>query len=231
VFAVLLPVKEFSRSKQRLNGWLTATEREWLARVMFEDVWQTLRSGCREYPLFVTSSEPFVIKRCDAENIPCLVEADQRSHSDSVRDATCWAMRSGVTALLSVPIDTPAVTLTEVATLATLARQHDVVVVPSADGTGTNALLRTPPDAIAPRFGPGSCAIHIEEALAAGLTHLVFPIPGFAADVDTPEDVERFFALNHSCRTTEFLRECQQTRRGAALCSSRTLDQARLSVG
>ena len=29
-------------------------------------------------------------------------------------------------------------------------------VVPDAEGTGTNALLRTPVDAIDPHFGPGS---------------------------------------------------------------------------
>ena len=44
----------------------------------------------------------------------------------------------------------------------------DEVVVPDRHGTGTNGLLLTPPDAIAPSFGPGSCERHRALARAAG---------------------------------------------------------------
>ena len=223
MFALLLPVKQFSRSKQRLVGWLTPEERATLAAAMFEDVWDTLRTSCRQYPLFVISSEPKVIALCRAEAVPCLVETEQRSHSESVIEATRWAMSQGVSTLLSVPIDTPAVTAEEIATLTELSRQSDVIVVPSADGTGTNALLRTPPDAIAPRFGPGSCELHVAQARAKGLSHRVHRVDGLAADIDTPEDVERFLALDHSTklpsRTAKLLRQWTEARRGVAICS------------
>ena len=198
VFALLLPVKKFARSKQRLSAWLTPAERESLARAMFEDVWQTLRTECSQYPLFVISAEPIVIERCHAEGAACLEETEARSHSESVAEATRWVMALGVRSLLSVPIDTPAMTAEEIASLEKLARQYAVVIVPSANGTGTNALLRTPPNAIAPRFGPGSCAIHAEQARAKALTHLVQPIEGLAADIDTPEEAAQFLRLAES---------------------------------
>jgi 2-phospho-L-lactate guanylyltransferase len=198
VFALLLPVKEFARSKQRLSAWLSPAERAALVRAMFEDVWQTLRSECGQYPLFVISAEPVVIERCRAEEIPCLEEAEQRSHSESVAEATLWAMSFGVSSLLSLPIDTPAVTAKEIADLEELARRYAVVIVPSADGTGTNALLRTPADAIAPSFGPGSCAIHAEQAQVKGLLHLVQPVNGLADDIDTPEEAAQFLLLAES---------------------------------
>ena len=207
--AALLPVKEFCRSKQRLAGFLTSQERALLARTMFEDVWDALREAERGGQalerLLVVSAEPYVIARCREEGVACLEEKEARSHSDSVRLATQWAMGRGVTSLLSVPIDTPALTAPEILALLELhpgplahARGSDcryaVVVAPSADGSGTNALLRTPPDAIAPQFGPGSCRLHVQEAETKGLLWRVSPSPGLSADIDTPEDIEAFLS-------------------------------------
>ncbi|MBI2818841.1 MAG: 2-phospho-L-lactate guanylyltransferase [Acidobacteria bacterium] len=223
MFAVLLPVKEFRRSKQRLATWLPLVEREALAQAMFEDVWAMRQSSFVRDRLFVVSSEPYVIERCRKDSVPCQIEADQHSHSDSVTEATRWAMSHGVTSLLSIPIDTPAVTADEISVLAELGDRYSVVVVPSADGTGTNALLRTPPDAIAPQFGPGSCALHLQQAKAKGLSHSVYPVESLAADIDTPEDAEHFLSLDHACRTTTLLRQWldrrQEIRRGVAVCS------------
>jgi 2-phospho-L-lactate guanylyltransferase len=223
VFAVLLPVKEFRSSKQRLASWLGPEGREALAREMFEDVWVMLRSSMVRDRMLVISSEPVVIERCRQERVPCLAETAPRSHSESVMQATQWAMARGVRSLLSIPIDTPAVSPQEIAALEELAPRYAVVVAPSADGTGTNALLRTPPDAIRPRFGPDSCARHVREAEAQGLTCLVHPIPSLAADIDTLEDAVRFLSLGIPCRTAAWLREWRSARQehksGVAVCS------------
>lgn len=223
MFAVLLPVKQFRRSKQRLANWLAPQERELLARVMFEDVWSTLRASFVRDRLFVITSESYVIERCRREAVPCRVETEQLSHSDSVEEATPWAISHGVTSLLSIPIDTPGVTADEIAALAELAPRYSVVVVPSADGTGTNALLRTPPDAIAPQFGPGSCALHVAQAESAGLRHLVYPVASLAADIDTPEEALHFLSLNRPGNAAALLRKWlqapQEIRPGVTVCS------------
>jgi 2-phospho-L-lactate guanylyltransferase len=61
-----------------------------------------------------------------------------------------------------------------------------VAIVPDRHGTGTNALLLTPPDAFAPSFGPGSFARH--RALAGDACR-VAELPSLMHDVDTPEDL------------------------------------------
>lgn len=223
MFAILLPVKEFRRSKQRLHPWLTAAERELLARTMFEDVWATLRSSSDLDCLFVISTEPYVMERCGKEGVPCRVDSEQRSHSVAVMEATRWAMSRGVSSLLSIPIDTPALTANEISAIADLRRRYSVVVAPSADGTGTNALLRTPPDAIEPQFGPGSCDLHVRQAMANGRSHSVYPVESLAADIDTLEDIEHFLALNRACRTSTLLRQWfgnrRELRQGVEVCS------------
>jgi len=56
-------------------------------------------------------------------------------------------------------------------------------------GTGTNALVLAPPDAMAPGFGPDSFARHVAAAEEAGVSHRVELAASLAHDVDTPEDL------------------------------------------
>ena len=214
--AVLLPVKEFHRSKRRLTGFLSPPERALLARAMFDDVWKVLREAVEgklglEQRL-VVSAEPYVLVRCREEGVTFLEEAEPSSHSESVRRATHWALSLGVTSLLSVPIDTPAMTVEELLTLLELFRRYSVVIVPSADGSGTNALLRTPPDAIEPRFGPDSCRLHVEEAERKGLDWIVVRSLGLLPDIDTPEDVEAFLSMERKGHTWELLQQWSGSR-------------------
>lgn len=219
VNAVLLPVKRFADSKQRLAGVLTRAQRERLARGMFEDVWETLTAWCgaREdvARLLVITAEPEVLARCAgsplAGKLVCMEEAEPVSHTESTRQATARAIGMGVTTLLSVPMDTPAMTGEELSQLLEFSRDYQVVVAPSGDGTGTNALLRRPPDAITAHFGPGSCRRHIEDAQTNFQRNRLFSPPGLTADIDTPEEARDFLALagrlGREGRTTRLLRE------------------------
>ena len=63
------------------------------------------------------------------------------------------------------------------------------LIVPDAAGTGTNALVLCPPDAIAPAFGPDSCARHVSRARAAGIAFSLERIGSLARDLDTPDDL------------------------------------------
>jgi len=64
-----------------------------------------------------------------------------------------------------------------------------VAVVPDHHGTGTNALLLSPADAIGPAFGPGSCARHTERGRNAGFEVALERLDSLALDIDTPEDL------------------------------------------
>ena len=55
-------------------------------------------------------------------------------------------------------------------------------------GSGTNALLISPPGLIEPQFGTGSRELHRRAAAAAGATFLELAGP-LELDVDTPDDL------------------------------------------
>ena len=63
------------------------------------------------------------------------------------------------------------------------------VIVPDRHGTGTNALLLTPPDVIA-RVRRGQPPAPRGAAKAAGAAVEVVEVPSLALDVDTPEDLD-----------------------------------------
>jgi 2-phospho-L-lactate guanylyltransferase len=92
--------------------------------------------------------------------------------------------------VLLVPGDCPALDPQEVGTLLeSRADPPQVVIVPDRHGSGTNALLLAPPDAVAPSFGAGSLARHAARARAASATVKVRDVPSLGLDVDTPDDL------------------------------------------
>jgi 2-phospho-L-lactate guanylyltransferase len=83
------------------------------------------------------------------------------------------------------------------------------LIVPDRHGTGTNALLLTPPGALAPSFGPDSCERHAQLARAAGTHAEVVEVPSLALDVDTPEDLAALVAASDRApRTQALLSRC-----------------------
>jgi 2-phospho-L-lactate guanylyltransferase len=166
IFAVL-PVKSPQNAKQRLSGFLSAAQRETLALILYK---QTLAALCRAKGIdkvAVVTSDSDIAEHARRSGALVFDEDKQVSHSLSADAACLRAIKLGATTVLLVPIDVPLVSPADFSQLAAAARpgpQAALVVVPSADGTGTNALARTPPDVIESRFGPGSCRAHLDQA-------------------------------------------------------------------
>jgi 2-phospho-L-lactate/phosphoenolpyruvate guanylyltransferase len=203
IFAIL-PVKSPQNAKQRLTGFLAVEQRETLARLLFR---QTLATLCQAQGI-----DRVVVATCDSEiadharQSGALVfeEDEQVSHSVSADAACLRAMEMGASTVLLVPIDVPTVTPADFTQLAASARPG-LIVVPSSDGTGTNALVRTPPNCIESRFGPGSFRAHLDQALSKGLPADVLRLPGLMFDIDTPEDVAELLGRGHQSEVSAFL--------------------------
>ena len=67
-----------------------------------------------------------------------------------------------------------------------------VRVAPDEAGAGTNALYVRPPGLLAFAYGEGSCARHLEQALALGARAGRIERPGLRFDLDTPDDLARY---------------------------------------
>jgi 2-phospho-L-lactate guanylyltransferase len=125
-----------------------------------------------------------VSARTDVQIVHDPVEAGQ---SAAASCGVVAALERGFERVLLVPGDCPSLAPDEVSAL--LALGGDVVIVPDRHGTGTNALVLTPPDVMAPAFGEGSFARHRSLATAAGASFVVGEAPSLELDVDTPDDL------------------------------------------
>lgn len=188
--AVLIPVKDFSKAKQRLAVDLSGPDRVSLAQAMLEDVFAAVAAARRIDAVFVVSSEPLALARARRLGWEVIPESRQRSESDSVDFASHWCEDHGVSALLRLPIDIPMVEPCDIEGLfIALAVPRAAVLVPSRDQTGTNALLRTPPTLFPSHFGPGSFGRHLAEVVNSGALATIMRNPRVELDVDDLEDL------------------------------------------
>jgi 2-phospho-L-lactate/phosphoenolpyruvate guanylyltransferase len=188
--AILLPVKTFARSKERLSPHYSENEREGLVRALCEDIFAVVAQVKGADRVYVVSAEYHALSLARQLNWHVIDENEQISESASVDAASRQCAREGVKALLRLPIDLPLVTPSDIETLFYfLEPAPAVVIVPSMDGTGTNALLRSPPDLFPSHFGPDSFALHLKEAEKAGAKVAIVRNARIALDIDEPKDL------------------------------------------
>ena len=188
----ILPVKSFGAAKQRLAESLGAGSRQALAQAMFADVLSSIRRVPELDAIVVVTSDRSAESAAAADRVAVLRDSAEDGHSEAAMIGIRHALSEGYDRVVLVPGDTPLVRPAELAGL--LTGSTPVVIVPDRHGTGTNALVLSPPDAIAPSFGPGSFARHAAAAELAGVPHSVEDVPGLALDVDTPADLAELIA-------------------------------------
>ncbi len=183
----ILPVKSFTAAKQRLAGLLGAGSRQALAQAMFSDVLSSLRHVQGLDAVAVVTADRVAEAVALGERIQVLGDPDQQGQSQAAAIGIRYALAAGYERVLLVPGDTPLLDPAEVAAL--LAQEGTLAIVPDRHGSGTNALLIAPPDAIEPSFGPDSFERHVAAGRAAGAEPVVERLATLMLDVDTPEDL------------------------------------------
>jgi 2-phospho-L-lactate guanylyltransferase len=218
--ALLLPVKDLRNAKQRLAGVLTPDERFGLASAMLADTIRAVRGVRTAERIFVVTNYEPLMDAARENGWEILLEERQISESVSVDAASRECQERGVTSLLRLPLDVPLVEARDIdELLAVECAPPTMVIVPSRDGTGTNALLRTPPTLFASHFGSGSYAKHCAEAERAGAQILQRRNPRLEMDVDDEADLRAL--LGH---------DLSGTATGAWLHNSGVVERLRLAA-
>jgi 2-phospho-L-lactate guanylyltransferase len=189
--AILIPIKEPASAKTRLAALLSAEERRRLAWAMFEDVGRAVSGSRQADRIVMVTSFAQAIERARQLGWDVLIEESQVSESVSVDWASSVLSERGFDTVMRLPADLPLVRSEDIDSLLSIKLgSSGALIVGSRDGTGTNAIIRTPPNLFPSRFGPNSLALHRQEAARAGIECVVVKNTRIALDIDEPADLQ-----------------------------------------
>jgi len=201
--ALLLPVKDLNHAKKRLMSVLTPEERFGLAEAMLADTMRAVRGVALAEKIFVVTNYEPAMRVARENGWEILPEGRQISESHSVDAASRVCEGRGVTALLRLPLDLPLIQSSDIdELLAVECHAPTMVIVPSRDGTGTNAMLRKPPTLFPSHFGNGSFAKHLAEAENANARVVVSRNSRLEMDVDDEADLRALLKQDLSATET-----------------------------
>jgi 2-phospho-L-lactate/phosphoenolpyruvate guanylyltransferase len=218
----VLPIKSFDAAKQRLAERLPAGNRRALAQAMCADVLLALRRSTGVDDVIVVTSELNATALASGHGVEVIDDPEEAGQSAAAKRGIEVALERGADRVLLVPGDCPALDPHELDALLSKDRGEapNVAIVPDRHGTGTNALLLSPPGVIAPAFGEGSFGRHRDSAEAAGVRFSVEEVPSLALDIDTPDDFDALQAALASSRgiapnTVGMIRQLARSEAGA----------------
>ena len=185
----VLPVKRFGAAKQRLAGGVDGERRRQLAAAMVADVLEAIGQARAIERTIVVSGDPIAQELAAEAGAEILPDPEDAGHVEAAQAGIAKAEVEGADRVVLLAGDCPLLDPRELDRLLTGVPGSYVGIVPDRHGTGTNALLLSPPDAIVPAFGEGSRDRHVEAARQAGIPFGVEELPSIELDLDTPADV------------------------------------------
>jgi 2-phospho-L-lactate guanylyltransferase len=201
----IVPIKSLANAKQRLAETLAGGTRRSLVQAMFSDVLGGLRRAEGIDAIAVVTDDVVAQSLASGDRVVVLPDGREAGQSEATEIGISYAREHGYERVLLVPGDTPLLDPVEVEDLLMRTSRDGVAaaIVPDRHGTGTNALVITPPGSFNPSFGPGSLERHLAQARASGAVHRVENVRSLLIDVDTPADLAALWAV------------CDESRRGA----------------
>jgi 2-phospho-L-lactate guanylyltransferase len=217
--AIIVPVKNPSNAKTRLSGLLGPVERHRLAEVMFSDVARALSGVRLAQRIFVVTNDRVASEAARCVGFEVLFESSQHSESASVDWASSKLEAGGYDLVMRLPADIPMVTAADIDGLLEIELSRPgALMVPSREGTGTNAIVRMPPTLFRSHFGPGSLQLHSAEAREQGVAPVVLSNERIGLDIDEPRDLAALLECGRGTETFSFISDAGIA---AALISAR----------
>jgi len=204
---ILIPVKNLSGAKQRLASILDQGTRTELAQAMLQDVLECI-ANCQSKPeVAVVTSDPFATQLARRLSFEIIADHANAGETGAIEMATQVCIARGADSTLVIPGDIPLIQSSELATILEAAPERGSVLVPAADGRGTNAALRRPAGLFPLRFGNDSFKPHLATARATQQPCVILSLSGIALDIDTLPDLKELAAAPGDTRSQKMVRQ------------------------
>jgi 2-phospho-L-lactate/phosphoenolpyruvate guanylyltransferase len=208
---ILIPVKGLANAKQRLASLLDQPTRTKLAQAMLLDVLETLGTWTNRPGISIVTSDPFARELARRFEFQIIPDNANRSETDAIEMATRFCESRGVDSTLVIPGDIPLINAAELEQILEAAPDQGSLLVPAADGRGTNAAWRRPAGLFPLRFGNDSFKPHLIAARATQKPCVVLSLPGIALDIDSPSDLRQLAEAPGETRAQRLARQWDLT--------------------
>ena len=190
---IIVPFKNFKLAKTRMRKDLSARETEKIVERMLTHVLEEVSKSEMSEANFIITNDKKAINIANRFGVKIIEEDKQLSESASVDCASKILIEKGATSVLRIPGDLPLLSFKDIDAIFKEAEQsNSCIVVPSKSGSGTNAMLRTPPDIIQSFFGENSLEKHIKEFEDKEVQYKIIENKNIGLDIDCLNDLEHF---------------------------------------
>ncbi|MDG2354893.1 MAG: 2-phospho-L-lactate guanylyltransferase [Paracoccaceae bacterium] len=192
---IIVPMKQLSDAKSRLKSSASNRLRVNVAKKLLDQTLSRVNIAiekCKEtHKLAVLTECDEVRSFVKKKDILVINSSIENKLSDSLFFGVKWAKANGFSSACIIPADLGDPSPDELNKFILFPiESNSMVICPSKD-LGTNALLISPPDAIAFRYGKDSFQKHIDIANKNKIRTSVLELKSLTFDIDTMEDLNK----------------------------------------
>jgi len=193
---LIIPVKNLKNSKSRLSNRLERFNRIVLSTQMLLHTLDIANSSENINETVVISSDDNVKDIVQQKNVTFIKESGNFSVNNAVSIGIDYFEKKNHNSVLILPIDLICLTIFDIKNIIEIGKKYDIVLVPSKDGNGTNALYLKLPNLFHTRFDNSSLNNHILESFKHNLKMKIYVSYSTIMDVDSYDDLS--FVVRHS---------------------------------
>ena len=185
--SAIIPVKTFSKAKTRLN--LQQACKEEICRIMLQEVMKTI-SNCKLVNKIVIVSKDETALNIGRQFNAIEIFDDESGVNDAISLADEYLSDKKFECSVVFPQDIPIMTSLDIDTLLGFIRTtNSVIIVPSRQFNGTNALVRYPADLMETRYDMGSYTHQMDAASTKTKNISIALIRRMMLDIDDEHDL------------------------------------------
>lgn len=193
---LIIPVKNLKNSKSRLSKNLEISNRIELSKQMLMSVVDVAHASGTINEIVVISPDENVKDIIQHHTVSFIKEFGNFSVNNAVSIGIDYFEKKNYNSALILPIDLICLTVSDVQNIVDMGKKYDIVLTPSKDGNGTNALYLKLPNVFHTSFDNSSLNNHILESFKKRLTMKIYVSYSTIMDVDSFDDLS--FIITHS---------------------------------
>lgn len=188
--AIIIPIKNFDKSKTRLSPFLSLEQRKLLCNHLIMDLLYKV-SKLEESEIILITDEFINFPEDMRQKTVIIRECEAMGVNNAISLSDAYIKENDFELSVVIPIDIPLLNVTDLDKLIHHSKKFDegICIVPSYRFDGTNVLLRKPHSVIQTSYDNNSFFNHFKNALEKGIEIKIFNSCRMNLDIDNMEDI------------------------------------------